>query len=759
MLAKKLWRTMGLYRAQFISMILMIALGIGIFVGFNMEWVSIKTNTEHFFSETGFADYRIVAKEGFSKEELAKIKALNGVDEAALYLSVSADLQGVAGRAVALCVTTDPKVSGILVTEGAPYDGEDAQGLWLSDKFAKANSISVGDELTLVYQNKKLRGTVRGLGKSGEQLICVRDESQLMPDYETYGFCYAAPALYEEALGMAYYPQINVISTAQKGAFSDAVDKALSKTTLILTKEETPSYAQADGEATEGKTMGAILPTLFLLIAVLTMVTTMHRVAAREKTQIGTLKALGFRDGTILRHYTSYALLVGCLGTVLGILLGYGIAYAVMNPSGMMGTYLDMPYWELRMPLFCILCMLGILALLTLIGYLSVRTMLRGTAADALRPYTPKKIRPMLIERTKWFHRLSFGTRWNLRDVTRHKARTAMSLIGIAGCTVLIVGTLGMNDTMHSFLSLYYDGATNYQRRIYLSESADDGAVQALKERYDTDASQSISVQLAEKAVSLDIYEIRHDLIRFPDKTNQYISLAQDGAYVCMRLAEELGVKAGDSITVSPYGSFEEYTLHIAGVVRSVSENIVISRAYAKTLGIADAPDSLYTKTEKTEIAADDAIKTVQSKQAIVDSFDTFMDLMNLMIAIMVVGALVLGIIVLYNLGVMSYTERYREMATLKVVGFRDARIGALLVQQNLWLSLIGVLLGIPGGAGALWYLLKKLAGEFEMKMAISPWSILIAVALTVGMSLLVSLLVARKNRKIDMVEALKGAE
>ena len=226
-----------------------------------------------------------------------------------------------------------------------------------------------------------------------------------------------------------------------------------------------------------------------------------------------------------------------------------------------------------------------------------------------------------------------------------------------------------------------------------------------------------------------------------------------------MRLAEELGVKAGDSITVSPYGSFEEYTLHIAGVVRSVSENIVISRAYAKTLGIADAPDSLYTKTEKTEIAADDAIKTVQSKQAIVDSFDTFMDLMNLMIAIMVVGALVLGIIVLYNLGVMSYTERYREMATLKVVGFRDARIGALLVQQNLWLSLIGVLLGIPGGAGALWYLLKKLAGEFEMKMAISPWSILIAVALTVGMSLLVSLLVARKNRKIDMVEALKGAE
>ena len=759
MLFRKLWRTMGLYKAQFISMILMVALGVGIFVGFNMEWYSIDKNTSAFFEETRFADYRIVSQQGFSKEDVDKIKDLDEAKTASRFISVQADVKGEKGKSLALTAVEDEGISDFKLMKGEKYDPDSSDGIWLSDKYAAANDVKIGDEMTLSYRNLEISGEVKGLIKSSEYLICVRDESQLMPDYETYGFCYVAPALYEEALGMAYYPQINVISTAQKGAFSDAVDKALSKTTLILTKEETPSYAQADGEATEGKTMGAVLPTLFLLIAVLTMVTTMHRVAAREKTQIGTLKALGFRDGTILRHYTSYALLVGCLGTVLGILLGYGIAYAVMNPSGMMGTYLDMPYWELRMPLFCILCMLGILALLTLIGYLSVRTMLRGTAADALRPYTPKKIRPMLIERTKWFHRLSFGTRWNLRDVTRHKARTAMSLIGIAGCTVLIVGTLGMNDTMHSFLSLYYDGATNYQSRIYLSESADDGAVQALKERYDTDASQSISVQLAEKAVSLDIYEIRHDLIRFPDKTNQYISLAQDGAYVCMRLAEELGVKAGDSITVSPYGSSEEYTLHIAGVVRSVSENIVISRAYAKTLGIADAPDSLYTKTEKTEIAADDAIKTVQSKQAIVDSFDTFMDLMNLMIAIMVVGALVLGIIVLYNLGVMSYTERYREMATLKVVGFRDARIGALLVQQNLWLSLIGVLLGIPGGAGALWYLLKKLAGEFEMKMAISPWSILIAVALTVGMSLLVSLLVARKNRKIDMVEALKGAE
>lgn len=118
-----------------------------------------------------------------------------------------------------------------------------------------------------------------------------------------------------------------------------------------------------------------------------------------------------------------------------------------------------------------------------------------------------------------------------------------------------------------------------------------------------------------------------------------------------------------------------------------------------------------------------------------------------------------LGVVVLYNLGVMSYTERYREMATLKVVGFKDKKIGKLLIGQNMFLSIAGVILGVPAGIGTLDYMLTALAGEYEMNLHISAKSIIISIALTFSMSLLVSLMVARKNKKIDMVEALKGAE
>ncbi len=760
MLLKKMWRTMGLYKAQFISMIIMIALGAGVFVGFNMEWVSISENTEHFFEQTGFADYQIISQDGFSKDDLKKVEDTSGVEAASRYICVTADVKQKPGDAVSLSVTENENVSGIYLVSGEKYDANSNDGIWLSDKYALKNDISLGDELTLSYKGLEFSGKVKGLIKSGEHMICVRDESQLMPDFETFGFAYISPEMYKSVSGLEYYPQINVISESDKKTFTSKMDQALGTTAMILTKNENISYSGAQGETEEGQTMGTVLPALFLLIAVLTMATTMHRISAKEKTQIGTLKALGFKDRRILCHYTSYALMIGILGSALGVILGYGIAWMIMNPNGMMGTYMDIPVWKLYFPWFCYVVLAAILVLLTLIGFLSVKQMLKGTAADALRPYSPKKVKPMLIEKTALFHKLSFGVRWNLRDIMRHKSRTAMSLLGISGAMILIVGSLGMSDTMDAFLKMYYNDATNYSSRIYIAQDVSDDKRISLAEKYSGDWSASVSVQLEEKAVSLDVYSISHDMVRFPERESEkFIKLENNGAYICSRIADEFKLKKGDTFIVKPFGSDEEYALKVAGVIRSVSENISISKEYAESLGIKYSVDSVYTHTEKADIESDSAIKNVQSKQMIIDSFDSFTELMNLMIYILIVGALALGVVVLYNLGIMSYTERYREMATLKVVGFKDKRIGKLLIQQNLWLSVVGIIIGIPLAFCVLDYLLKALASEYEMRMHISIASILISVALTIGMSMFVSLMVARKNKKIDMVEALKGAE
>ena len=759
MLVKKMLRTAWQYKAQFISMVLMVMLGVGMFVGFNMEWASIEENMFSFFEDSKFADYRLVSEKGYSEDDLGKIAALDGVEAASRFLSVNVDVKDTGGDSVALAVTTDPAVSSFVLISGEAYDGSSAGGIWLSDRYAEENGVSVGDTVTFVYRNTEISGKVKGLIKAAEQMICVRDKTQLMPDFATHGFAYISPVMYEKALGFAYYPQINVISSLEKDDFSEKVNKALGQTTVILTKDETLSYSQAEGEVSEGKAMGSILPALFLLIGLLTMVTTMHRLTAKEKTQIGTLKALGFHDSRITRHYTSFAFFVAVLGTALGIGMGYGVAWIIMNPNGMMGTYLDLPKWKLVFPAFCAVAVALIIAALTLIGFLSVRRMLVGTAADALRPYTPKKMKPMLIERTKFFHKLSFGTRWNMRDIVRHKARTAMSLVGIVGCTILILASFGMKDTMNAFLDMYYDNGLNYSSRIFLSETATDVEKQEIIDKYKGDFGGSVSVQLDEKTVSLDIYDITHDKIRIMDENTDKIEIGDGGAYICMRLAEEFGLGVGDTFTVSPFGTSDTYKLKVAGIFRSVSENVIISDKYASELNLPYTVDSVYTDTEKSDIALSDVIKSVQSKQMIMDSFEAFLSIMDTMIYLLVGGALLLGIIVLYNLGTMSYTERYREMATLKVVGFRDKKIGRLLSGQNLALSVVGIIIGIPLGALTLSYLLKTLASEYEMKMAIGAGSYIFTVILTVGMSLLVSLMVARKNKNIDMVEALKGQE
>ena len=813
MLLKKLWRTIGLYRAQFISMILMITIGVGIFVSFNIEWKSIEKNTDNLFDATGYADFRVVSETGaaFTAADAEKIAGIDGVGATSRYVSVAVRVAE-RDNTVALTVTENEEVSGMLVRDGADYDRNDIGGIWLAEQYATANDVKLGDTLTLSYEGTEFRGTVRGLIKSGEYLVCVPESGgQIMPDYKKHGFAYISPAWYgevsrkraaemkadaaataaaaatgaeegsdtyrnayrsaydtaytaaSEMIGtsdVAYYAQVHVRSDMEKKAFTEAANEALGRTNLILTRDESASYAAATGEAEEGKTMALILPVLFLLIAVLTMVTTMHRLVAKEKIQIGTLKALGFRDRKILWHYTSFGLIIGLIGVLLGVALGYPLARFIMSPNGTMGTYFDMPEWKLYLPGFCYPVLICVLAVLTGISYLSTREMLRGTAADALRPYTPKRVKPLWIEKTKMFHRLSFGTRWNMRDTMRHKARTAMSLIGVIGCMLIVTASMGMRDTMNAFLDSYYTGATNYATRIYLAEGASDEERKAVIEKYSGDASASLSVELFdEKPVSLDIYRITHDKVRFPADKKGFLTLPEEGVYVCRRIADEYGLRVGDKVKISPYGTDRTYELTVSAIIRSVTEGIILSDSYADSVGLTYHLDSVYTDTPGAEVAASPAVSSTQSKEDIVRSFDSMTELMNLMIILLAGAAVLLGAIVLYNLGVMSYTERYREMATLKVVGFRDRRIAGLLIGQNMAVTLVGMLIGLPLGVGTLSFLLAKLASEYEMRVSLGPLTFIVSILLTAGTSLLVSLLVARKNKRIDMVEALKGAE
>ena len=799
MLTRKLFRTAWSYKAQFISMILMITLGMGMFLGFNMEWKTIEVDTFKFFEETNYADYRLYSEKGFTADDLDKIEGIEGVDAATRYLSVNLDIKGEKNKSLALDVSENYTVSTFTVMDGEAYD-ENGDGFWLSDKFAAANDYKIGDSLTLEFQGVEISGKIVGLIKAGEHMICVADKNQMMPDYNTFGFAYISPKklrsvveekakstareeleqsgvpaemiddsinklfkngdMVDKALNQVY-AQVNLISDLEKSDLEERVKDALGRTIMVSPKDDHVVYKESQGEAEEGKTMGSVLPVLFLLIAVLTMVTTMHRIATKEKTQIGTLKALGFKNRRILRHYTSYGLFIGLVGTGLGVALGYVVCKLIMSENGMMGTYFDMPDWSAAIPAFCYPVMIGTIALLTLISFLSVRQQLKGTAADALRPYTPKKMRKVFLERFKFWDKMHFGTKWNIRDLSRHKSRSAMTLFGIIGCMVLMVGGLGMRDTMSGFLDLLDKDISNYTTKVNLIDNADLKESKALCKELDGDweSLNGISgISFEGDTVSLDIVRNPNNLFNIIDEDNNRIDLSDEGVYLCLRLKDKADI--GDEIEFSPYGSKETYTVKVVGYNRSImTESVTLSDKLADKLGLDYSISSIYTDKKTDDIPSSDLISGKQDKAQLMETFNSFVQIMDSMVIILVVAAVILGIVVLYNLGIMSYVERSRELATLKVLGFRNRAIGKLLISQNIWMTFIGVVIGLPAGVGVLQWLLTALAGEYEMKLMLGPLTYCVSILLTFGVSLFVSFMVARKNKKIDMVEALKGAE
>lgn len=763
MLFKKLLRTIWHYKAQFISMIIMVLLGVGVFVGFQGEWYSIEKDTYSFYNSTGFADYRLISKSGYSLEEMNKINEIEGVDKVSRYISIKTN-ESKENDVVAVTITTNSEVSGFKLMKGEPYNEEDLKAVWISDQYANKNNYQLSDNITLKYGSISITGQIKGLIKSSEYLICTPDENQMMPDFNTYGYVYISPAMYKSILGgFEFYSEIHAISSLSKKEFSDSANEKLGKTNLILTKDEIVSFSEAQGEASEGKTMASILPVIFLGIAVLIMATTMQRLTINEKTQIGTLKALGFRDAKIVKHYTLFGLFIGVVGSILGIGFGYFIAWFIFNPNGSMGTYFDLPNWGIHMPWWTFLIVLLVIVFMTLISYISAKKMLKGTASDALKPYTPKAMKRLKIEDSKSWRKLKFATKWNLRDLFRHKARSGMTLFGVFGCTILLIASFLMMDSMVGFVNKFYYGSLNYASQISLKDETTNEKALEIVSYYDADYAASTNVSLNEEAIAMDIYDVSHNYVRFLDKDMNYASLKDDGVYIGQRLMESNHLKIGDNFEVAVFGSDIKYTLKLAGELRTLTKGVIMSEKYAMEKGIDYKINQIYTNKNKADINSDtiysDYISTVKSRNDIIKSFDSFMEVMYVMIGALIVLSIILGVVVLYNLGTMSYFERYRELSTLKVVGFKDKKIGKLLISQNMWLTIIGFLVGFPSGIGVTYILVKALASEYEMKLIFGWMTFVIPIILVFGVSLFVSWLVSKKNKKINMVEALKVPE
>lgn len=492
MLKRKIIRTLLNYKAQMISMLLMIILGVGIFLGCNIEWYSIKTNRTNYYEDTGYPEYRIY-KDSFSLDELQYVKDFSDVKYATRASTTLGSLNN--NTYLMLNVLEDCQNIKPLYIDGEVYSNE-ADGIYLSDLYAKENNIKLNDYLDIEVEGFKIHEPVKGLIKSSEYLICLKDSSQLLPNYKEYAYCYLSPKMIKKYLGQAFYNTVYASSKLSPSDFEAEAFNALGASITVLSYQDETGYSGSNGEIEEGKTMALLIPTAFILIAVLTMVTTMARISTNERIQMGVLKSLGFKRKKIARHYSLYGLIIGTAGTLIGCVLAYGIAYYIINPKGPMSTYLDFPSWHLYMPWYGVLIVILLPITLGIISYLIVNSELKGTACETLKPKREKAVKASHIEKTKFFSKASFQTKWNIRDMLRHKARTIMSIIGVLFSTVLIFACMGMRDTVIDFKNTLYNENYNFENKLILNSQISNTKALDLASKYEADYEANVAIKL-----------------------------------------------------------------------------------------------------------------------------------------------------------------------------------------------------------------------------------------------------------------------
>ena len=531
----------------------------------------------------------------------------------------------------------------------------------------------------------------------------------------------------------------------------------------VTDRESSVSYKGYNSEIEEGTTYSGVFTFLFLFIAVLSVTTTMNRFVKKQRTQIGTLKALGFKNRKIINHYVGYGFIISLVASVVGLLAGkYGLGTFFLN---MEMSYFEVPvYNTVLIPVVYILA-ITVVALITLVTYLSCRNILKESAVEALRIEIPKVKSTKFDLTTKGiFKKASISTRWNLRDVGRNKGRSLMAIVGIIGCTMLMLCAFGMMDTMKSYLSWEFDKISNFEYKLSLSNNYTDDQFTNITEKYGNETSESFGIEIKnvdkKETNTLTVNDAPNKL-KYTNHNKEYMDLKDDGIYITEKLSEKYGLKIGDEITWHIFGDDNWYTCKIAGLNRDPqNQQLNMTRKYYESLGLTYKADTVYTDENLINTKTIDGVDTIQSIATLKQGMESMLETTETMVVLLIVVSAILGFVIIYNLGILSFTEKQYQFATLKVLGFKDKQIKNIFVKQNLWLTVAGIVIGLPLGFWMLDYIFKSALGEnYDFNAYIKPVSYLYAVVGSLVVSIIVNKVLSRKVKRIDMVTSLKGNE
>lgn len=764
-LRKKLFRDMSRAAMQFLSIIALCALGTFAFAALDGTARMTRTTLDTYFEENNLADFWVTLPAGADRVSLDKLRSVPGVTE--VTARAVADMQTDLPGDVNVCVTAYDGAMDInipLLRRGEALDVSDARGCLMEERFADAHGYDVGDHLTLELSGLKTDFIIRGICVSPEYIVVSNGVSA---DPERYGYILA------NARAVPAVPLTQAVITVRDDADEDEVERAIQQAlpdALVVNRGVHASTARANNDAEMFENMTLIFPVLAYAVAALIVMTTLSRMIDGQRMQMGTLKALGFPAGKIRGHYLSYAVVPSFVGALLGTIVGH-YTLPFMLWDALIGQN-EMPY-RLEPPISLpAALMVGLTMVLnTGICYLTYRQSARETAAALLRPKPPKDGKRILLERiTPVWRRLGFNGKMVVRNLLRNKLRTLMSFIGILCCTMLLITSMGLQDSVKAISRRYYTGTLSYDLRANLTGEV--GGAQSYERRLEAEAvecimEKSVSLRAAggTRTVLLSVLADEQTMQRLGEGET-LIPLESGTAAVTYKLTRTLGIQIGDSIRLYLPGDDEPVDMIVGQIVNNnISQGVYMNRSTWEALRKGPFTPTAITLRAPSERAVQelldmDEVDSLDYPAEQIDEMLEMLDALSAVFAMLTGIALALAFVICYNMGLMNFVERTREYATLKVLGYHQKEIRALILHENTIVSLLGVLCGIVPG----FLLTNVIMHSCEPESGFYPGTptvqtVLIACVVTYLFSCLLQRLLTRKVKEIDMVEALKSVE
>ena len=551
---------------------------------------------------------------------------------------------------------------------------------------------------------------------------------------------------------------------------------------FVLDRSSNVGYACFESDSDIVRGVSSVFPLFFFAVAALVCITTMTRMVDEQRTQAGVLKALGYSNGAILSQYFLYAGIASILGCVLGIAAGsYFLPKMIWHAYNIMYGFTGILY-AFDWPLALISAGAYLLCALGTTWYV-VHAELRQPAAELIRPKAPKAGKRILLERLPFlWNRIPFLHKVSIRNILRFKKRMVMMMIGIGGCTALLITGFGIQDSISSVVEYQYDEITRYdaavtfqhalsgsEREDFLTvcdESDAEGCLFVAEKSLDASSGGTVKTTnvVCPESGSVDGFIDLHTQEKAP------VPYPQDGGCIISRgLAQALHLSAGGTITLQT-SDLRRTELPVEAVFENYVYNYVYltQNTWQDVFGEAPGYEAAWLnyRTDEDAQAASASLAGAKNAAAVTLSLEfrsrvaTMMQSLQYIVLVVVLGAAALAFIVLYNLTNINITEREREIATIKVLGFYDGETNRYIFRENIILTVLGALVGLPMGKLLHAYVMGQIKIDlmcFDVRVA--PLSYLISAALTLVFGLLVNLALRRKIRTIDMSQALKSIE